>query len=188
MIFVKPGQTDFDPGPQPTPCCTKRRQIIGLGLSALLSLVIVLSSTLFREGPSLSSQGSKNETVPFELTGSWNDGFNTIVVVTAANWTEIYSDNTVVVRHIRQYTNPIGDEEGVIIAQNDRSNTWYPSKWNRIHYFHYRPEIWHFCTVYYDKDTQEAAATPPDHPELFNVDNVTTGCGGFPMSVLLPLA
>ena len=193
MIFEKrpyiPEET------RPHQCCTARRQKYGLAALAggLISFALAISliSLSVLPGGTNITRLPKNEsgtTAPLELIGSWNDGFDTIVLITATNWTELYADNTVVVRHIHHYTNPVGDGEGIIIAQNDRNNTWYASKWNRIHYFHYRPEIWHFCTVYYDKDTQEAAETPPDHPELFNVDNVTSGCGGFPMSVLLPVA
>ena len=156
-----------------------RAVILAIGIISIVALLSIFVFSTSVENP--------ESPPPFELTGTWNDGFDTIVEITEDSWTEMYSDNrTVVMRHIAYYTNPAPGIEGIIIAQNHQNNTWFPSKWNRIHYFHYRPRIWHFCTVYYAKETQEQAETPPDHPELFNVDDPKIGCGGFPMSVLIP--
>jgi hypothetical protein len=160
--------------------CGKYWVHVAIGIFITMLTFATIIATPFSKSDTDSQQ-------PFELIGSWNDGFDTIVNITQNKWVEYYSDNTVVIRHITYYSNPISPNPGLIIAQNDQNNTWYPSKWNRIHYFHYKPQIWHFCTVYYNKENKSKAETPPEHPEMFNIDNTDTGCGGFPMSILVPL-
>ena len=152
-------------------------------LIIVIVLVLVLGIIIL-----LSNEGNiklDTPTTTLILDGSWYDVYNTTVIITETEWKEVYIDDTIVVRYIHHYLNPLtNDGEGIIIAQNSVNNTWYPTKWNRIHYFQKQRCSWHFCTVYYNKNTKKEAETPPNHPELFNVDNISTGCGGFPMSIL----
>ena len=91
------------------------------------------------------------------------------MVALDASWTSIY--------HISQYDNDFG----VVIAQNDSANIWYPDLWSRFDWhFDATGGLW-YCQTAYDAADETAAV---DTPAATSNDPAAGGCSGFAWSAM----
>lgn len=107
-----------------------------------------------------------------EIAGAYTDEYGSMHLIDAATWTLDTS-----VFHILAFDN----DADYLVAGNDPANEFFPDLFSRFDWSIDGDAV-HYCQTAYDApDQQTAESTPPADP-----GDLTTGCGGFPWTLLTP--
>lgn len=118
--------------------------------------------------------------LPIQVAGSWEGQWGTQFTVSSQMWLSAYPGsptNSILISH---YDNV----EGFLVGQAGATNTYNPSKWNRIDWlFDESGTLW-YCSTHFDADSEAMAME--EHPAHDHSLYDTTGCGGYPFTALGP--
>ena len=168
----------------------------GAVVSSLALLVLALTVAVVALGMMYASASDNEEVqtpaVPLAIIGKYIDPYNSTVVITQKAVTTTYSSPGSQPHHIN--ITFFNNDMQFLVGQNSGPGTWHPEKWSRIDW----TRISHgvnlgkiaYCTSVYNAPSEQMAmlvstqgGMAPNSVMDHSILN-TTGCGGFPFSIL----
>jgi len=174
----------------------------------LLATILFVGATVAAVvlGIQLNNKSSDPESAPkpepeptesIAIAGTWGDGFGSLIVIDDNAYTSRYpADGEPAFINFTFYNNVLG----FAVGQNSGPGSYNPGKWSRID-FHEITDAnkwgpanvgkFAYCSTLYNAETETAAMllnTQPGggvSPAIYDFALAnTTGCGGFPFSIL----
>ena len=105
-----------------------------------------------------------------EITGTYEDDFGTMHVITGSTWTQTPGDSTLIFKIVS-----FNNGQDFLVAQNDASNAFNPDLFSRFDWTTFESKLYQ-CQIAFAEETAAAAeaVTTADRTEP-----TAGGCGGF---------
>jgi len=112
-----------------------------------------------------------------EIAGTWTSDFGDApgdVVIDSESWQDSFFEAEIV---------EFDNEQNFTVTRNPDDAEYMPGKFNKIVWTEPDDDGFHFCTVDYDLDTADDAASTT---MTADADDLDGGCGGMPWTQLMP--
>ena len=111
-----------------------------------------------------------------EIAGSWMTNFDTMETISNTEWQE-FINHTVV---------KFDNELNYAIRRNPLDDEFNPGKFSRVEWLEPTAAGFYHCSIANGEDTAEDAENSTNMADASDLDDI--GCGGFPWTMLSPVA